>query len=280
MPTEVHSALDSQSLPIFITLALIAVAIVYLRGWLHLRKSLPNLLSVWRLIAFVTGVVSLWVAVASPLRALDHQLLTAHMAQHLLLMTVAAPLILLGAPVIGLLHGLPQRVILRVSGPLLRSPAAHGFGRVVTHPVFCWLASTAVVIGWHVPALFELGMMSAGWHEAEQACFLAAGLLFWWPVVQPWPSLERWPRWRIPLYLFLATLPCDALSAFLAFCNRVVYSHYQVAGGVFDLSPLGDQECAGALMWVCVTFAYAVPAAGITIQLLSPQRRASQVEAV
>jgi cytochrome c oxidase assembly factor CtaG len=202
------------------------------------------------------------------------------MGQHLLLMNVAAPLILLGAPVIALLHGLPQRFIRRVLGPLLQSPPANGLGRIVTHPVFCWFASTAVVIGWHVPALFELGMQSAAWHKAEQVCFLAAGLLFWWPVVQPWPSLERWPRWRIPLYLFLATLPCDALSAFLAFCNRVVYSHYQVASQSFDLSPLGDQECAGALMWVSVTFAYLAPAAGVTIRLLSPQSRASQVEAV
>ena len=86
-----------------------------------------------------------------------------------------------------------------------------------------------------------------------------------------------WPRWRIPLYLFLATLPCDALSAFLAFCDRVVYSHYQTANQLFDLSPLSDQACAGALMWVCVTFAYLAPAAGVTIQLLSPQRGASKV---
>jgi cytochrome c oxidase assembly factor CtaG len=194
-------------------------------------------------------------------------------------MNVAAPLILLGAPVIALLHGVPQHFTRRVLGPLLLSSPAHGFGRIVTHPVFCWLAATAVVIGWHVPAVFELGMQSGEWHKAEQVCFLAAGLLFWWPVVQPWPGLERWPRWRIPLYLFLATLPCDVLSAFLAFCNRVVYPHYQAAGQLFDLSPLRDQECAGALMWVFVTFAYLVPAAGITIQLLLPQSRASQVEA-
>jgi cytochrome c oxidase assembly factor CtaG len=121
--------------------------------------------------------------------------------------------------------------------------------------------------------------MHPAWHEAEHASFLAAGLLFWWPVVQPWPCLERWPRWHIPLYLFMATLPCDALSAFLAFCNRVVYSHYGAAGHHFGLSPLGDQECAGALMWVFVTFAYLVPAAFVTIELLSPASSASQVEA-
>jgi putative membrane protein len=240
----------------------------------------PPTLPAWRLIAFVGGVAFLWVAVGSPLRDLDHQLLTAHMAQHLLLMIVSAPLILLGAPVLALLHGLPRRFSRCVFRPVLQSPWAHALGRIVTHPVFCWLVSTAVVIGWHVPALFELGMRSAGWHEAEHACFITAGLLFWWPVVQPWPSLERRPRWRIPLYLFLATLPCDALSAFLAFCNRIVYSHYRGAAQAFDLSPLADQECAGALMWVCVTFAYLAPAAVVTIQLLSPERCASRVEAM
>jgi cytochrome c oxidase assembly factor CtaG len=96
--------------------------------------------------------------------------------------------------------------------------------------------------------------------------------------VQPWPSLAPWPRWSVPLYLFLATLPCDALSAFLTFCNRVVYPHYISAHRLFDISPLGDQESAGALMWVCVTFAYLVPAAVVTVQMLSPRRRASEVQ--
>jgi putative membrane protein len=274
MAFDVHPVLTPA------TLLLAGVALIYLRGWFQLRSALSTLLSVWRPIAFVSGVVLVWIAIASPLGALDHQLLTAHMAKHLLLMTVASPLILLGAPVIALLHGLPQSFIRRLLRPLLQSPPVRGFGSIVTHPVFCWLASTAVVIGWHVPALFELGMQSAAWHKAEHICFLAAGLLFWWPVVQPWPSFERWPRWGIPLYLFLASLPCDALSAFLAFCNRVVYSHYRGSGRLFDLSALGDQECAGALMWVCVTFAYLAPAAVVTIQLLSPQSRASQVEAV
>jgi putative membrane protein len=273
MSSEVHRGLHSWALPIPVTLVLIAVALVYLRGWYQLRNSLPSLLSAYRLVAFVTGVALLWAAVASPLATLDHQLLTAHMAQHLLLMTLAAPLILLGAPVIVLVHALPERFIRRPLGPLLQSAPVHGFARIVTHPVFCWLACTGVVIGWHVPALFELGMQMAGWHRAEHVSFLAAGLLFWWPVVQPWPSLETWPRWHIPLYLFLATLPCDALSAFLAFCNRVVYSHYQVAGELFDLSPLGDQECAGALMWACVTFAYLIPALLVTVKLISGERK-------
>jgi len=131
-------------------------------------------------------------------------------------------------------------------------------------PVFCWLASTVTLIAWHVPALFDLGMRSEAWHATEHACFFAAGLLFWLPVVQLWEGPESGRRWSVPLYLFLATLPCDALGAFLAFCNRVVYPHYRSGH-----SPLADQEFAGALMWVWVTFAYLAPAAVVIFQLLS-----------
>jgi len=183
--------------------------------------------------ALAAGALALWAAIWSPLSVLDHQLLTAHMVQHLLLMTIAAPLILLGVPVI----------------------------RPRIHPVFCWLASAAAVIAWHTPALFELGMQSKAWHSAEHASFFAAGLLFWWPVI------GREPRWYVPLYLFLATLPCDALSAFLTFCGRVIYPHYLHAPRA-----LADQELAGSLMWIAVTFAYLVPAAAVTIKLLSPTR--------
>ena len=278
MLPEVHSGLHTWSLPILSTLALILPTLVYVRGWYQLRNALPDLVSVRRLAAFMGGVISVWIAIGSPLGALDHQLLTAHMVQHLLLTTVAAPLILLGAPVVALLHGLPRRFIRTVMEPFLRCAAVHEIGRIVTHQVFCWLASAVTVIGWHVPAVFMLGMQSEKWHGIEHANFFAAGLLFWWPVVQPWPSLASWPRWSVPLYLFLATLPCDALSAFLAFCNRVVYPHYISAHRLFDISPLGDQESAGALMWVCVTFAYLVPAAVVTIQMLSPRKRASQVQ--
>jgi cytochrome c oxidase assembly factor CtaG len=221
------------------------------------------------------GVSSLWAAVASPLATLDHQFLTFHMVQHLLLMTVAAPLILLGAPAIALLHSLPQSFVRNVFIRLLRYPPMHALGQILTHPVLCWLASALVVIGWHIPVLFEIGMQSEVWHGIEHASFFAAGLLFWWPVVQPWPSVARWPRWGVPLYLFLATLPCDALSAFLAFCNRVVYAHY-----LTSVSAINDQECAGALMWFSVTIAYLVPAAVVTIELLSPQSHISKAEVV
>lgn len=252
-----------------LTLVLIVVAFAYLRGWVQLRNALPQAISGGQLAAFMMGALTLWAVIGSPLAVLDHQLLTFHMVQHLLLMTVAAPLILVGAPVIALLEGLPPRLERALLG-LLRC----------LHPAFCWLISAAVVIGWHVPAVFALGMRSAMWHGVEHACFFGAGLLFWWPVIQPWPSLSTSPRWAVPLYLFLATLPCDALAAFLTFCDRVVYPHYLHAHRLFNISPLGDQQFAGALMWVWVTLAYLFPAAAITIQLLSPRRHKSRVEVI
>src|ERR1700674_5465187 len=117
MSSEVHGGP-----PILLTLALIVLALVYVRGWYRLRSALPNVLSAWRLAAFMSGVLSLWAAVGSPLAVLDHQLLTAHMVQHLLLMTVAAPLILLGAPAITLLQSAPQRFVRKFLAAFLRYP--------------------------------------------------------------------------------------------------------------------------------------------------------------
>jgi len=268
MPSHVHAHFESWSLPALVTLAVFLAAFVYARGWFRLRKASPNLISLWQLSAFMSGLFSLWIALGSPLAALDHHLLWIHMLEHILLMTVAPPLILLGAPVLVFLHGLPQRFV-RPASSLFLWPPMQRLGRILTHPVLCWLAAMVALLGWHVPAVFALPLRSHSWHQVEYACFFVTGLLFWWPVVQPWPSVARWSRWCIPLYLFLATLPCDALSAFLAFCDRVVYSSYLATPRLFDISPLQDQQCAGALMWTCATFIYLVPAVVITVQILS-----------
>jgi cytochrome c oxidase assembly factor CtaG len=213
-----------------------------------------------RLAAFALGLFVLWVALGSPLAALHHQLLSVHMVQHVLLMAIAPPLILIGAPLEPLLHAIPGSTI---------RPAWLRVRAVVMHPVVCWLAPVVALIAWHVPAVFTLALHGHGWHDVQAATFLATGLLFWSPVVRPSPSFT-WPRWSIPLYLFAATLPCDALSAFLVFCGRVVYPAHASGPGVFGLSPLRDQELAGCIMWVAVTLIYVVPAMAVTMRLLSP----------
>jgi putative membrane protein len=135
---------------------------------------------------------------------------------------------------------------------------------VLGHPELCWCAATAVLVTWHIPSSFSLGMKSASWHFAEESSFLVAGLLFWWPVIQPGCAGKRTSGTAdlsLVLYLFLATLPCDILSGFLVFCDRVVYPAYFSSSHMFGLSPLGDQQCAAALMWTLVTIIYLVAGA-------------------
>jgi cytochrome c oxidase assembly factor CtaG len=272
MPFEIHAHAQHDYFSWLIssvtTVILVFLVVVYSRGWFRLRRASPLSFPPGRVAAFVAGLFSLWIALGSPLAALDHQLLTVHMMKHLLLMTVGAPLILLGAPAMPLLCGLPKWPV-RLS-LLLRSRTPPLLGDFLSNPVFCWLAGTAAVIAWHIPTLFQLGLSSNTWHIVENACFLCAGLLFWRPIVRTAPREAKGPQWSLPLYLFLATLPCDILSAFLTFCGRVVYPSYLSAARIVNLSPLQDQECAGALMWVCVTFAYLIPAVVITMQILSP----------
>jgi putative membrane protein len=270
MDADVQSILQSWSAPLGVDLALCVTLLVYARGWFRLRSVIPNLISLRRFAAFIAGIVFVWIAIGSRLNAFDDALLTVHMVQHLLLMSIAPPLILLGAPQLPLLHGLPRSFACGVVSPILRSGPVKRAGHLIAYPAFCWLAAALALIGWHVPAVFQLALRWNWLHEIEHACFLGAGLLFWWPVIQPWPSVARWQRWSIPLYLFCATLPCDALSAFLAFCDRVVYSSYLSAPRVFDWSPLEDQQFAAALMWVSVTIILVVPAVIITMQILAP----------
>lgn len=269
METVLRYARESWSLPLPVTTALILAALVYLRGWFYLRHAFTGTIPLWRAVAFVCGVFFVWIAVGSPLGELDEELLSVHMVQHLLLMTVTPPLLLLGAPGLPFLNGLPQIFSQKVLGPFLRWSAVQRLGCVMTQPVFCWLAAATALLGWHHPAAFARGLESHSWHEVEHASFLAAGLLFWWPVIRSWPSAEGQARWSIVLYLFLATLPCDALSAFLTFCGHVVYTPYLSAPRLLAVSPLQDQAFAGALMWVSVTFAYLIPTVLLTTQILS-----------
>jgi putative membrane protein len=274
MASGVHHQVQPWSLPLLLTFALALVALVYFRGWLRLRRVPRMALSFSRLAAFVSGLFAAWVALGSRLTPLDEQLLTVHMVKHLLLMALGAPLILLGAPGLPMLYGLPRRFSSHIL--LLRGRTPQWILHGLSNPVFCWSAGAAAVIAWHLPALFYLALSSHVWHIVEHTCFLAAGLLFWRPIFRSWPSESKSSQWSIPLYLFLATLPCDILSGFLVFCGRVVYTPYQSAPRVFNLSALQDQQCAGALMWVWVTFAYLIPAVVITVRILSPTGMHSQ----
>jgi cytochrome c oxidase assembly factor CtaG len=212
----------------------------------------------WRVICLAVGLLLVWIAVASPVSWCASRSLTGHMVGHLLLMSLAPPLIWLGEP---------MRLLVSRAALLTRLGLIRKVGAPMGHPALCWLAATGALVGWHVPAALSLGMQSGTWHAIEQASFLAAGLLFWWPVVRPWPASTE-PRWSTVVYLFLATLPCDILSGFLVFSERVAYPVY-LSHGHSTVSILDDQQCAGALMWTVVTLLYLVAGVIVTTRLLS-----------
>jgi putative membrane protein len=269
MPHLHHAALGFSG-SVFLALILGFTALVYLWGWLSLRSDTLKFSSAWRALSFLVGLFLIWIAVASPIAALDHELLTVHMLQHLLLMTLAPPLIWLAAPVDPVLHGLPQRIVGSLLVPLFRSRAVKTFAKSLRRPTFTWIAACAALVGWHVPIFFALGMRSASWHLFEQLSFLVTGLLFWWPVIQSSGGESRQGLSMI-LYLFFATLPCDILSGFLVFADRVVYPMYFSSSHLLGFSPLVDQQCAAALMWTCVTIVYFVAGAMLTVRVLSPE---------
>jgi putative membrane protein len=273
MHSPMHPLVEPWRFPLTLSVVIAFTVFVYLRGWFKLRGHLENRITGAKAASFLLGLSFIWIALGSPLVVLERELLSVHMAQHLLLMTFAPPLLLLGAPMMALISALPgRRLVYETRQPIFRSRFVQRVGRLLGQPLFCWLASVIALIGWHIPAALTLTVQSHAWHRIALGSFLVTGPLFWWPVVQPWPSLRTGPRWSILLYLFLATLPCDILSGFLVFSERVVYPIYFSTSRQAIFSVLADQEFAAALMWTCVTVVYFLSAAILTHQLLSPPK--------
>lgn len=263
------AALRSWQVPLGITAALLATAVIYWRGWRVLRTQMPQRFTSARLIAFLAGLTAVFVAVASPLDAFAGLLLQVHMAQHLLLMMVAPPLLWLGAPATPLMRGLPQGFSKSALGPFLAWPRLQRAAHWLAHPVVAGTVFVATVVVWHLPGPYQLALRSPAWHQTEHLAFLFAGLLFWWPVVQPWPSQPVWPRWTMIPYLLLADVQNTILSALFVFSERVVYPAYAAAPRLWGITPLDDQATAGALMWVPGSIAFLLPIGLIVNQLLS-----------
>ena len=175
--------MTAWSFPVAPFIVLSMILAIYLLGWRAAFRTRSYELPLWRGACFVAGIISLWIAIASPIDALDDYLLAAHMLQHFILMSVAPPLIVLGAPTVPLLRGLPRWLIRALSRPVFRAPWFHKLCRLITHPVFAWLAMNIAYLGWHVPAMFELTFLSENIHNFEHVCFFLTSTAFWWVVI-------------------------------------------------------------------------------------------------
>ncbi len=252
---------------------MIVVALVYARGWFAIRRTRPAQFPAWRLGCFLLGIAVIWMAIASPLDGFADALLSAHMVEHLLLMSFVPPLLLLGYPVVPLLRGLPRGLVRMLLGPLIRFKGLRQLGHWAITPLVAWLAMNLMFLGWHVPAAYDYALEHEHWHEFEHLCFLGSSILFWWPLVRPWPTRERYAGWLLLVYLVMADIVNTVLSAFLAFCDRPVYSYYLKEPNAFGISPLADQRAGAVVMWVVGSVIFLVPAAAISFHLLQNEGR-------
>ena len=266
--------------PWLVTAELALTALIYTAGWLRIRRTRPTLFPAWRLACFLGGIVFLFVAVASPLDTFSESLLFMHMAQHYVLMSIAPPLIVMGAPVVPMLRGLPRWIIRRPLRPLFRTGLLPAVGRFLTRPRVAWLAMNAAYVGWHIPRAYEFALASENWHNFEHACFFFTNLLFWWPLIGPWPSRIAQSRWMLIPYLLLADIVNTAVSALLCFSGRLLYPSYALVPRPFGLSALNDQVAAGAFRWVFGSMIYLIPAVVLVVQLLSADVHARRTTAI
>ncbi len=187
---------------------------------------------------FVAGLVLMFLSLNGWLHDLsDSYLFSAHMVQHLLLAMGVAPLLIMGTP------GWMLR-------PALRVRAVAAFARAVTRPIAAFAIFNVVLIGWHLPPLYNAAMANHSLHIVQHLILLSASVIMWWPVLSPMPELPRLSYPGQMLYLFLMTIPMSLVSVSIAYADSILYPAYASAPRVIRLSPMEDQMLGGLTMWI------------------------------
>ncbi|MFL6417712.1 MAG: cytochrome c oxidase assembly protein [Bryobacteraceae bacterium] len=264
------AALESWPWQPWTIAALLFTAVLYCVGWLRIRQLVHTDQDGTRLGSFLAGLAILGLALDSPLDAFDKLFLSAHMTQHLLLLSIAPPLLLMGRPVLPLLRGLPKRFVKEAIGPFLTSPGCLRISHWLTSMPVAWLLFAISTVAWHFPPAYDLALRSNFWHEVQHACFFWTGLLFWIPLIQQTPGKSRWPAWAPIPYLLFADLVNTVLSATFVFAGRVIYPSYESVH-IGSISAITDQTLAGAIMWVPGSVVYLIPAVVFAMRLFSPE---------
>lgn len=214
-----------------------------------------------RAAAFYGGIATIAIALDTPIDAYADRLFWVHMVQHVLLLTVAPPLLVLGRAWPQLWKPLPVPV---------RRAAARLFvlGAPLTWPPVALVLLAATVGAWHVPALYDATLRNDLVHQVEHLTFVVAAILFWAPLLGAPPLRARIDLARRCLYLVLAIVPGWILAIVLAFEGTPLYAYASTRPG--GVSPLGDQELAAGVMWVPGSLIYLVAACWTFYAWLDP----------
>lgn len=213
-------------------------------------------------VAFWSGWAVLVLALVSPLHRLGEVLFSAHMAQHELLMAVAAPLLVLGRPLVPGLWALPVAWRRRLAAWARTRPVG-ALWATLTRPGPAATLHGVVILAWHAPALYQRTLTSDAFHAAQHASFLGSALLFWWALIHGRGARGRYGL--AVLYLFITSIYTGGLGALLAVADRVWYPAYAATTSAWGLTPLEDQQLAGLVMWVPAGLVYLVAALAFVV---------------
>jgi cytochrome c oxidase assembly factor CtaG len=209
----------------------------------------------WEAVAFAGGWLALLIALVSPVHAWGRVLFSAHMTQHEILMLLAAPLLVLGRPLIAFAWALPLRWS-RGIGVLSKTGWIQKSWRVLTIPFVAWVIHAVALWSWHVPVLFEAVLHNELVHTAQHLSFLLSALLFWWALIH---GRQGWMGYgAAALYVFTTSLHSGLLGALLTFSRSVWYPSYIGLTGSWGLTPLEDQQLGGLIMWIPAGVLYAI----------------------
>jgi cytochrome c oxidase assembly factor CtaG len=275
MSTNFDAVFSSWPAQPWVAVGVLLTAAIYLRGWRSLRRRDREGWNAWYPAAFLGGLITIYLALASPIEAFAPFLLQVHMLQHLLLMMVAPPLVWLGAPMFPLLRGLPREIRRYWFAPLFHWRPLRSIAAVLTHPLTAWIVFVACTWLWHLPPTYQMALENDTIHKLQHTCFLMAGLLFWYPVVRPFPARPQWSLWWLAPFLLLADIQNTLLAAWLTFSDQVLYGYYSVMPRLGGISALDDQSAAGVLMWIPGSLAFLAPLVWLGMRLM--QSRKSEV---
>jgi len=272
--------LDDWSLTPGIAIGIAAPALVYAIGVAKLWHSAGtgHGLRISHAVLFATGVASLVLALLSPLDEIADQLESAHMVQHLILIVVAPPLLIMGEPVRAFVWALPRR--LRTSLPRwLGIPFWRWLGFSLTAPSVAFSLHAIALIVWHAPPPYDAAVRNETIHAVEHLCFLGTALLFWWTVMAP-PGLRRLSvALRVP-YVIGMSLVGAAIGALLTFATSSLYHAYGNSAAAWGMTTLEDQQLAGLIMWIPGGFAYLIAAAALFMNWMQADERRDAASAL
>ena len=251
---------------------------LYAFGWYRLQRRGPRglILPAWRAWAFVGGVATLALALLSPISAYADVRFSMHMTQHLLLLMIAPPLLLLGAPLIPTLWALPGSARRSLGQFLAPRHPLHRVFSALAHPFVAVGAYVATIAVWHIPRLYDVAQGQTLTHDVQHMMFLGVALLYWWPIVHPTGGRRQLSYALAIPYLLPPFVEGIVIGALVTLSSAPIYDTYQVSPDVWGLSTLEDQQLAGLIMWVPGGMMFLIPLFWLlTIVLRAEDKRMS-----